>query len=152
MIKAKDFWNYFCNNLEYRFFSGVPHIAFKQLYKKMNKSFLHYVPAVNASAAMWLVNGVSLTGMNSAVIISIYDLGNCINNTIKFNIEHDLPLVVLVNKPSLKEDIKFVKDFIFNYKVKVVELSENFTDDLDLLSDTSNNLLSLLLVEEGMVI
>jgi len=152
MIKAKDFWNYFCNDLGYRFFSGVPHIVFKQLYKKMNKSFLHYVPAVNASAAVWLVNGISLTGMNSAVIIGIDDLENCINNTIKFNIEHELPLVILINKSFLKEDVKFIEEFISNYNVKVVALSKNYKADLDLLTDTSNNLLSLLLVGEGMII
>ena len=151
MIKAKDFWSYLCNDLEYRFFSGVPHIVFKSLYKKMNKSFLHYIPAVNADAAVGLVNGVRLTGMNSAVIIGSEDLETCLVYIQRFNIKYELPLVILSNKVD-DDNFKMITEFIVNYKVNVIDLSENFKKDLDLVTNFSKHNLSLLQVGEGIII
>jgi len=151
MVKAKEFWNYLCNDLEYRFFSGIPHIVFNSLYKKMNKSFLHYIPAVNADAAVGLVNGVRLTGMNSAVIVGLKDLETCLSNILRFNFEYKLPIVVFINKEK-EGSSKFLAEFLFNYNVKVVDLSDNFMSDLDLVTDVSDCVMSLLLVEDGFLI
>ena len=150
MIKVKDFWNYLCNDLEYRFFSGVPHIVFKSLYKKMNKSFLHYIPAVNAETAVGLVNGVRLTGMKSAVIIGLRELETCLHTIRQFNLEYNLPLVILSNKEE--GDFKDLADFLFNNTVNVVDLSDNFTTDLDSVTNISEHNISLLLVKEGVFI
>lgn len=150
MVKVKDFWNYLCNGLEYRFFSGVPHIVFKQLYKKMDKSFLHYVPAVNANAAVGLVNGVRLSGMNSAVIIGLKDLETCFSNILQFNFEYELPLVVIANKE--KETLNHIEEFLFTNNVNAVDLSSDFTTDLNSIVDVTKNRMSLLLVEEGILI
>ena len=150
MVKVKDFWNYFCNDLEYRFFSGVPHTVFKNLYKKMNTSFLHYIPAVNANAAIGMVNGISLTGMNGAAIISMYDLETCLTNIKRFNFKYKIPLVLLINKE--KESTKEVDEFIIRYNVNIVNLSNNFKMNLDAVTNISDGEVSLLLVEEGVFI
>ncbi len=151
MIKAKDFWGYLCNDLEYRFFSGVPHVVFKSLYKKMNKSFLHYIPAVNAETAVGLVNGVRLTGMKSAVIIGLRELETCLHTIQRFNLEYNLPLVILSNKEE-EGDFKALAEFLFNNKVNIVDLSDDFNTDLDSITNISEHNISLLLVKEGVFI
>ena len=151
MIKAKDFWSYLCNDLEYRFFSGVPNIVFKSLYKKMNNSFLHYIPAVNSEAVIGVVNGIRLTGMNSMAIMGLDDLETCLISIQRFNIEYKLPLTIISNKVD-NNNFKILSEFIINYKINVVDLSKNFTEDLDSVTNFSIHNLSLLLVEEGFII
>ena len=69
----------------------------------------------------------------------------------RFNIEYKLPLVIISNKIE-NGVFKSLSEFIVNYKVNVINLSENFTEDLDSVTNFSKHKLSLLLVEEGVIV
>ena len=83
-------------------------------------------------------------------IIGLDDLETCLVFIQRFNMEYKLPLVVLSNKIE-NGNFKILSEFIINYKVNVVNLSKNFTEDLDLITDFSKNKLSLLLVGKGII-
>ena len=86
--------------------------------------------------------------MNSAVIISLRDLETCLSSIQRFNLEYNLPLVIFANKDK-ESDFKITAEFLFHHKSNVVDLSDNFKADLDLVTNTTDYNISLLLVEEG---
>lgn len=100
MIKAMALWKLLCDQLDYRFFSGVPCKGLSPLYNKMSSSFLHYVPAVNEQAAVDIVNGAMLAGTRAAVLMD----ASCIKNVdLSFNIDNDRPLLLVTSGESVPE-------------------------------------------------
>ena len=69
MIKATEFWNFLCDDMNYRMFSGVPCLDFRPLYDKMSPKFMHYVPAVNEKSAFGIVTGAATSGVLAGVIV-----------------------------------------------------------------------------------
>jgi len=69
MIKAKEFMDYLCNKLEFRFFSGVPCHELQPLYNEMNSSTMHYIPAVTETTAVGIASGVWLSNIKSCVLM-----------------------------------------------------------------------------------
>jgi sulfopyruvate decarboxylase TPP-binding subunit len=94
MVKAKEFWDYLCGELDYRFFSGVACPGLSHLYNKMNSKFMHYVPAVNERVGLGLVNGAYMSGLKGGLLMDmtfIYD----ITSYIRFNVENRIPLLII---------------------------------------------------------
>ena len=94
MVKAKDFWNYLCKELDYRFFAGVVCPELAPLYKKMNSEIMHYIPAANERIALGLVSGAHTAGFKSGLLMDMkyaYDLTSLFN----FNIEYKIPFLVI---------------------------------------------------------
>lgn len=105
MVKAKDFWDYLCNGLNYRFFAGVPCNGLSYLYNNMDSGFMHYIPAVNEDVAVGLVNGANVAGINSSVLM---DANRIEKLNLDFNLENSLPLLIIASsseKPSFKKEI-----------------------------------------------
>jgi len=94
MVKAKEFWDYLCKDLEYRFFSGVACPGLSPLYKKMNSEIMHYIPAVNERVALGLVSGAYLAGHKGALLIDM-EFAYDVTSFIKFNLTHKIPLLVI---------------------------------------------------------
>ena len=69
MVKAKDFLNYLCKELDYRFFAGVACPGLSPLYKKMDSEFMHYVPAVNERIGLGLVSGAYMAGYKGCLLM-----------------------------------------------------------------------------------
>jgi len=69
MVTKDRFWEFMCEDLNYRFFSGVVCKGFDDLYKRMPVSKMHYIPAVNERTAIYLCKGVMLAGIKSAVFM-----------------------------------------------------------------------------------
>ena len=124
MVKAKDFWNYLCEELDYRFFAGVACPGLSPLYKKMNSKFMHYVPAVNERIGLGLVSGAYMAGYKGGLLMDMvfaYDVTSFIN----FNVRNRIPLLVIGygNKDSLLT-YDFPSEFIigpnFDKKIKKV--------------------------------
>lgn len=110
MVKAKDFWKYLCNELDYRFFAGVPCKGLNFLYSTMSPDFMHYVPAVTEQIAVSFVNGATLAGVNSAVLMSV-DAANKLD--LDFNKENTLPLLIIasgINKPKVIYSLELTED------------------------------------------
>lgn len=98
MIKAKDFWNYLCNELDYRFFAGVPCKGFKSLYDKMNPEFMHYIPAVNEQVALGMASGANLAGIKSGILIDFDNIYVVCNWLFNFNMVYKVPLLIIAYK------------------------------------------------------
>ena len=124
MVKAKDFWNYLCVELDYRFFAGVACPGLSPLYKKMNSKFMHYVPAVNERIGLGLVSGAYMSGYKGGLLMDMtfaYDL----TSFIKFNVNNRIPLLVIGcgNKDSLLTydfPSEFINSASFAKKIKKV--------------------------------
>ena len=139
MVKAKDFWHYLCNELEYRFFAGLPALRLKPLYNKMNSKFMHYIPAANEQIALWLANGAKLGGVKSGVIMPSKKL-----NYIDFDFNHEFKLPILI----LTDDkIKLTN------KINSAELKEDFDESVGNLVKKieKNNKLGVLFIGEGVL-
>jgi sulfopyruvate decarboxylase TPP-binding subunit len=141
MVKAKDFWEYMCNVLDYRFFSGVPVVGFKPLYDNMNKEFMHYVPAVNEQIALSLSTGAYISGFKSAILVD----ANKINKLdLDINTILDVPILIIacsVSKPHIKNSL-FMKEL---------------NDNLDVIKSvvyniSKNNVPSILFFKAGQII
>jgi len=112
MVKAKDFWQYLCEELNYRFFAGVACPGLSPLYKKMNSKFMHYVPAVNERVGLGLVSGAYMSGFKGALLIDmkfVYD----ITSAVKFNVENRIPLLIIGYSDS--EESILTYDFPVGY-------------------------------------
>ena len=105
MVKAKDFWRYFCGVLGYRFFAGVPCKGLRPLFDKMDSKFMHYIPAVNEQISIGLVNGAYIANVNSAVLMSSAKIDKL---NLDFNIHNLIPLLIIASgnsKPKFQKEI-----------------------------------------------
>ena len=91
MVKAKDFWNYLCEELDYRFFAGVACPGLSPLYKKMDSKFMHYIPAVNEKIGLGLVSGAYMAGYKGALLMDM-EFAYDITSFIRFNVNNRIPL------------------------------------------------------------
>ena len=94
MVKAKDFWDTVCLELDYRFFSGVATPGLVPLYKTMSPQMMHYIPAANERIAAGLVSGAYLSGFKGGVLMDgrfVFD----IQRTLLFNMSHKVPLLII---------------------------------------------------------
>ena len=144
MVKAKDFLNFLCGNLDYRFFSGVPCPGLDPLYKSMNSKFMHYIPAANERLAMGMVSGAYMSGLKGGILIDMkysYDLTSLFN----FNINNRIPFLVIGYTDD--EDANLAYDF-----PKLI-LSDNYKEELAkiaLLSETKS-VPGLVLIGKGLL-
>ena len=94
MIKAKEFWNYLCGELDYRFFAGVACEGLKPLYNKMDTKIMHYIPAANERIAVGIVSGANIAGFKAGLLLDMrfaYDL----TSVLEFNINHKIPFIII---------------------------------------------------------
>lgn len=115
MMKAKEFLDYLCDNLNYRFFSGVPVEGFKGLFKAMSSDKMHYIPAANENIALALANGVSLLGVNSAIMIEF----NKINELVfENNILYDIPILIIAFCSKEEQPLDFANITMLSNDIK----------------------------------
>lgn len=147
MVKAKDFWEYLCNELDYRFFSGVPCEGLKPLYDNMSPEFMHYIPAVNEKTALGLVNGARLAGTKSAVLMHGDNIIDVINLLLSFNKEYEVPaLIICYDEEYYWAKHRAITELLLtNFKVMNigddVEEGQTFRHNLDIVikgSETEN--------------
>ena len=94
-MTAKEFWEYLCKELNYRFFAGVPCKGLKLLYDNMDAKIMHYIPAVKENVALGLVSGSFLTGNKAAVIMNFDRLYNILDWMKSFNIHYHIPALII---------------------------------------------------------
>jgi len=94
-MKVKEFWHFLCEELDYRFFAGVPCKGFKPLYDTMSSKFLHYIPAVKEDVALALTSGASVAGTKSVVIIELDRIYNLMDGLSSFSGEYKIPVLIL---------------------------------------------------------
>lgn len=143
MIKAKEFLDYLCNDLNYRFFSGVPTLGLKGIFSAMNSGFMHYIPAANEDIAIKLSTGIRFSGKNAAVLLDAEKLNDL---SLNFNVNAEVPILVLA---SFSERPKHI-----DWHIRSVFLSDSYRKDLDSLVDyiNSSSAPAVLFFEEGEII
>jgi len=144
MVKAKDFWNYVCEELDYRFFAGVACPDLAPLYKNMNAKFMHYVPAVNERVGLGLVSGACLAGFRGGLLMDMsfaYD----ITSFLLFNIVNRIPLLVI---GAGEEDSLLTYDFPSNF-IKGPGYEEKIKEVADKLE--KERVPGLIVIERGLL-
>ena len=130
MVKAKNFWNYLCKELNYRFFSGVACPGLSPLYSKMDSKLMHYVPAVNERIGLGLVSGAYMAGYKGGLLMDMifaYDL----TSFMTFNVNNRIPLLIIgYGKRDSKLTYDFPSEFIngptFEKKIRKVATASEF--------------------------
>jgi sulfopyruvate decarboxylase TPP-binding subunit len=105
MVKAKDFFKVLCEELNYRFFSGVVCKGLAPLYKAMDESFMAYTPAINELTALGLCAGASISGLGSCMLFDMRFKEDMYSN-FPFLLTNKLP-VMLIGYSEKKEDFKY---------------------------------------------
>lgn len=136
MVKAKAFWKFLCEKLNYRFYSGVPCKGLALLYNKMDSKIMHYIPAINENIALGLVSGISISGMKGGILIHINSIYNILNYIISFNFKYKIPFLIIT---YCDEDIipKDIGKILSLYKIPVVYLSDAFEKELKCIINKS---------------
>lgn len=148
MIESKDFWQYLCEELNYRFFAGVPCIGLKPLYDKMDSRIMHYVPAIGEKTSLGLVSGAFLSGLKGGILISMESIHNVLGSLCSFNLEYRVPLLIIV----YGED-KICDKILSTYKLPRRKLSENFKKDLNYIISKSEkgNIPGVIIIGKGVL-
>jgi len=149
MVKAKEFWNYLCNELDYRFFAGVPCNGLKPLYDTMSPEFMHYIPAVNERVAVGIVNGACLAGLKSAILIDIDNIYNVYDLLFNFSNVYKIQFLIVAYKN--KESKMDLNKSGFDIPHKM--LNTRFKADLKKFTDIceKDGLTGIIIIEEGVL-
>lgn len=124
MVKAKEFMDYLCNKLEFRFFSGVPCPELQLLYNEMNSNAMHYIPAVTETIAVGIASGVWISNIRSCVIMDSEKIDSIKPILNDINIKMKIPILFILggnlksdyfNIVSLHKGYKKQLDDIINY-------------------------------------
>lgn len=94
MVKAKDFLEFLCSELDYRFFSGVACAGFTPIYKNMSAEIMHYVPASNERIALAMAAGAHIAGFKGVVLTDsklCLDLSRLVSD----DLLGDIPILIL---------------------------------------------------------
>ena len=97
MIDTKKLWSYLCEDLDYRFFTGIPFTEVTDLYKFMDADIMHYVPAANEKIALGLSNGARTSGFKSAIILQVEKIYKL---DFKFNKDFGIPAFFITGVDS----------------------------------------------------
>lgn len=149
-MKAKEFWEFLCNEMDYRFFAGVPCKGLKSLYDNMNPRFMHYIPAVNENVALALTTGASIAGTKSAVLVKFQGLFRLIGCLVTLNIQYKVPVLIL----AYRDDANYgeMKKTLTSYGIPHRVL-KNVRKDIGYLTKRMNTLglPGVAIIEEGIL-
>ena len=124
MVKAKDFMDYLCNTLEFRFFSGVPCSELQLLYNEMDSNKMHYIPAVTEIIAVGIASGVWISNIRSCVLIDSKNIDSIKPILNDINIKMKIPILFILggdfksdcfNTALLHKNYKKQLDDVVNY-------------------------------------
>jgi sulfopyruvate decarboxylase TPP-binding subunit len=150
MVKATDFWDYLCNELDYRFFAGIVCKGLKPLYDTMSPNFMHYIPAVNERIAIGMCNGAQLAGVKSAVLMDFKNIYSIFDLSYNFSNIYKIPSLIIAYK-SKDNKINLNKagfNIQYNYLNKTLFKSDlkKFTELLEKDGKTG-----ILIIREGIL-
>lgn len=111
MVKAQEFWNFLCEECDYRIFSGVACKGLLSLYKTMSSEFMHYIPAANEKIALGIVSGACMGGFKGGILMDMR-FKNEIATLLKFNVDYKIPFLIIGY--GTKDD-KLIYDFPSTY-------------------------------------
>lgn len=131
MVEAKAFWEYLCNELEYRVFSGTPCLEFKPLYDSMDSDIMHYIPAIKENIGLGIMSGVAMIGWKAGVLLHIDNTYSILDWLEKFSLKYKIPLMIFIYR---EEHNVLLDKFISMNKINKIELGDNYKRQLKSLS------------------
>lgn len=147
-MKVKEFWELLCEELDYRFFTGVPSLELKGIYDKMSSKLMYYVPATRENVALGMANGVALSGIYSAVFIDADRAHNLMDWLNSFNLEYKVPILIIASE---REENSIAKKLFSMYKIPYRTL-KNASDIRQITNKIrKSNRPGVLIVGEGAV-
>ncbi|MHA1833669.1 MAG: hypothetical protein ACTSV7_06720 [Candidatus Baldrarchaeia archaeon] len=151
MVKAKEFWQYLCEELDYRFFAGVPHINLKPLYDGMNSKIMHYIPAARENTALGVVSGACLAGVKGGIFLYVEEFEDLLKWLRRFNLKNKIPLLIFVYDDA-NDNIRFY-DILSFYKIPYAFLKGDFKKTLKEMADRSEKLSvpGVVIIKEGVL-
>jgi hypothetical protein len=144
MVTAKEFWEYLCEDLNYRFFAGVSCKGLKPLYDKMSSKFMHYVPAVDERVAVGVVTGARLAGIKGAVLMRGNNILDILNLLISFNKKYKVPILIICYDDEYywSKQRPIIELLLGNFKVMKldddVEIGNTFKDNINIVTEDKN--------------
>jgi sulfopyruvate decarboxylase TPP-binding subunit len=145
MVKAKEFWEYLCKELEYRFFAGVACKGLNPLYKKMNSDIMHYIPAANERIALGLIAGAYVGGFKGGLLMDMR-FKNDITTFLNFSLDYKIPFII-IGYSSIEEE-KLIYDLPIIYV-----LDGDYKDDISRVTSESesNCVPGVIVIEEDVL-
>ena len=125
MLKAKDFWDYLCNTLEYRFFSGVPCVGFKCLYDKMDSKIMYYIPATKENVALGIISGAYFVGIKGGIFLDGKNFYDIFSWLIGFNVKYKIPILIFV----YTEDYTNISKLLESNSIPYILLPSSLSDE-----------------------
>lgn len=149
-MKAKEFLEFLCEGMDYRFFAGVPCKGFKPLYDAMHPRFLHYIPAARESVAIALASGAEIAGTKAVVIMSEERIYDIIDHIVSFNIPYGVaPLILAYSEKENKCIIDTLRSNKIPYRF-VADIKKDFKEVIDLV--LSDCVPSIAILRKGTII
>jgi len=145
-VKAKNFLEYLCEELEYRLFAGTACKGLMPLYKKMNRRIMHYVPAVNEKASLGILNGAYYADVSGIMVLELSKIYNIFHELTNFNLIYNVPLLILAYKD---DDVQKVKRLFTGCKIPILEFDGLETLDKIHKKIVNNNIPGILIIGEG---
>jgi sulfopyruvate decarboxylase TPP-binding subunit len=149
-MKAKEFWEFLCEEVGYRFFAGVPCKGLKPLYDSMHPRFMHYIPAVRESVALALSSGAEIVGTKAAVLMSEDRIYSVLDYIVSFNKPYGVsPLILAYSEKENKEIINILQSHNIPYM-----MVEDVNRDINILIEkvSSSNLPGIAILRKGVVV
>lgn len=146
MEKAKTFWEFLCNEMDYRGFSGVPCGGLKSLYAKMDSEFLHFIPATNENIALGIVAGMSISGIKSGILMRASNFCNIVNYLNLLNDKYKIPVLLILFEDEVIQFKRFIK-------VPSIYLNHNYNKKLKKFLEKmeKESVPGILVIREGII-
>jgi hypothetical protein len=127
MVKVKELFTCLCDDLNYRFFSGMAFKELESLFRFMTPEFLHYVPAINENTAFGLVCGASLAGQKSCLILDLKLKENIYSN-FNFALENKIPFLIIGYGEKTDNVMDIPKQYLVD-TLKILKLEEKIIEE-----------------------
>ena len=128
MVEAKEFINYLCNELEFRFFSGVPCSKLQPLYNEMNMDIMHYIPAVTETIAVGIASGVWISNTKSCVLMDSQKIDSVKSVLTEINFKLKIPILFILGG-TFKVDWLHTVSLHKNYKKQLKEVVDYMNNE-----------------------
>jgi len=128
MVEAKEFINYLCNELEFRFFSGVPCVELQLLYNEMNSNMMHYIPAVTETIAVGISSGVWIANTKSCVLMNSQKIDSVKSILVDVNFKLKIPILFILGG-TFKADWLYTVSLHKNYKKQLKEVMDYMSNE-----------------------
>jgi sulfopyruvate decarboxylase TPP-binding subunit len=134
MVKAKDFWNYLCEGLDYRIFAGNACAGLEPLYENMNPEIMHYIPTVRENVAIGIISGSYIGGFKGGIFMRLSNFMDIVTWLRTFCVDLKIPFLIFLYVDT--NDL-VTKKYLDILSLPKVNLNKNYKASLNKISKLS---------------